>query len=169
MKQKLLLTAFVCLLLAGCGKTSQVTFTTGEVMLTAEGPLFEGSNTVTGDYASQLSAFLERQGATAADVKEARLIRASLVATDSAGFSNVSQLTLSMAAEKVEMQEVGVLNPVPQGSQQVEFKLAETQTAIADFLKQPSITFVTDANLLQDSPSNLSFKALFEFQITLQQ
>lgn len=164
----LLLLPFTCALILGaCASSEVLSFTTGEVQLLASGPLMEGSNTAQGEYQPALEQWLQSKGASLADVREAKLVKASLVLPDSMNSSLMSEITLHLAAEKADMQKVGVLNPVPEGQTGLVLQTAQEQKNIADFLRQPSMTFVADINLKKDTLPDLHLKGMFEFQITL--
>jgi hypothetical protein len=81
--------------------------------------------------------------------------------------SLISEITLHLAAEKADMQKVGVLNPVPEGQTGLVLQTAQEQKKIADFLRQPTMTFVADINVKKDTMPDLHLKGIFEFQITL--
>jgi hypothetical protein len=168
MKVLLPITLLSLALLLSCGEARVVRFQTGELALTAEGPLFEGSNTLTATYTPALEAFLKAQGASLADLQEARLVRASLSAADDSTLALINQVTLLMVADQAEMQELAVLNPLPQGVKAIELGIAQDQKTVADFLRQASCTFVADANLLRDLNANLTLTGTFEFDLTLQ-
>ncbi|GAB4425592.1 MAG: hypothetical protein OHK0039_43320 [Bacteroidia bacterium] len=142
-------------------------FSTGEVALVAEGPLFEGSNTLMGNYTPALEAFLAGQDATLADIQAVTLVGAVLRPAADSVLANIGQITLSMVGDAVGMQEVAVLNPVPAGAQLLELQVAADQQAIAAFFQQPAFTFVADANLLQDQDASLELTGSFDFLITL--
>jgi hypothetical protein len=164
----LLLLLFPCALILGaCSSSEVLSFTTGEVPLLASGPLMEGSNTAQGEYQPALEQWLRSRGASLADVREAKLVKASLVLPDSMNSSLMSEITLHLAAEKADMQKVGVLNPVPEGQTGLVLQTAQEQKNISDFLRQPSMTFVADINLKKDTLPDLHLKGMFEFQITL--
>jgi hypothetical protein len=154
-------------MLAACQEAQTLEFSTGEVQLSAEGPLFEGSNTVTGEYASQLESFLGAKGFQLSQLREARLSAASIALPAGDSSARVSQMTFSLVADAVEMQELGVLNPVPEGSGPFALNLAQEQKGVADFLRQPRMTFILDATLPQDRDSSLALTGNFTFSLTL--
>lgn len=155
------------LFFVACGSSEVCSFTTEEVSMLASGPLMEGSNTAQGEYQPALEKWLQSKGASMADVREAKLVKASLVLPDSMNSSLISEITLHLAAEKADMQKVGVLNPVPEGQTGLVLQTAQEQKKIADFLRQPSMTFVADINVKKDTMPDLHLKGIFEFQITL--
>ena len=76
----LLLFLFPCaLILAACSSSEVLSFTTGEVSMLASGPLMEGSNTAQGEYQPALEQWLQSKGASMADVREAKLVKASFI------------------------------------------------------------------------------------------
>ena len=67
------------LFFVACASSEVLPFTTEEVSMLASGPLMEGSNTAQGDYQPALEKWLQSKGAKMADVREAKLVKASLV------------------------------------------------------------------------------------------
>jgi len=167
MKVSLLNFALSLLLLASCAKKEVLTFNTNEVDLIASGPLTEGSNTAQGEFKPALEAWLRSKGANITDVTEAKLVKASLSLPDSMNSSLISEITLHLASEKVDMQKLGVLNPVPEGQTALSLQVAQDQKEIAGFLRQPAVTFVADINVKKDTMPDMHLKGIFEFQITV--
>lgn len=167
MKDLLLLVVFFSLFLAACTHSEVVIFTTGEVDLVASGPLMEGSNTAQGEYQPALEQWLKSKDANLADLRDAKLVKASFVLPDSMNSSLISEITLHLAAENADMQKVGVLNPVPEGQTGIALQIAQDQKRIADFLRQPNMTFVADINIKKDTMPDMHLKGIFEFQITI--
>jgi hypothetical protein len=167
MKVSLLNIALSLLLMASCAKKEILTFSTTEVDLTASGPLMEGSNTAQGEFQPALEAWLKSKGANMTDVTDAKLVKASLSLPDSMNSSLISEITLHLASEQVDMQKVGVLNPVPEGQTALSLQVAQDQKEIAAFLRQPAMTFVADINVKKDTMPDMHLKGIFEFQITV--
>ncbi|HLP93279.1 MAG TPA: hypothetical protein VK168_04545 [Saprospiraceae bacterium] len=167
MKALLLNFILCCFLLASCAQKQELTFTTNAVNLLASGPLMEGSNTAQGEFRPELDQWLKSQGLSLSDVTNAKLVKASLILPDSLNSSLISEITLHLAAEKVDMQKVGVLNPVPEGQTQLSLQVAQDQQGVAAFLRQPSMTFVADVNVKKDTMPDLPMKGIFEFQLTV--
>lgn len=167
MKALLFFFGFGVFFFAACTQQEALTFNTGEVNMLASGPLMEGSNTAQGEFKPALEQWLKEKGASLADVKEARLLKATLSLPDSMNSSLLSEITLHLAAEKADMQKVGVLNPVPEGQTTLALQVAQEQKNIADFLRQPAMTFVADVNVKTDTMPDLQVKGNFEFQITI--
>lgn len=127
MKALLFVFASGIFFLISCTQQEVLTFSTDEVSMLASGPLMEGSNTAKGEFQPALEQWLKEKGASLADVKEARLLKASLTLPDSMNSSLLSEITLHLAAEKADMQKVGVLNPVPEGQTALTLQVAQEQ------------------------------------------
>jgi hypothetical protein len=150
-----------------CGKVSTLEYKAAPITLTAEGPLFEGSNTAQGILTREsLDAFLGKDGYRGAAIKSARLVSARIFTeSDTITLDNISEITLQMAAPEVDMQKVAVLNPVPAGQNSVQLQVAAEQEQIAKLLQQPALTCVADINLKQDSDANLTVRCELVFEI----
>ena len=159
----------LAIFLVSCGQVETYTFSTGDVEITATGPLFEGANTATGDYTIDLSVFLEEHGAEIGDISEAKLKSAQLTILDSLNFNFVDGISLLIAGDVADMQNVGVLNPVPDDQTQVNVQVAEEQSNIDAFFKESMMTYVIDFNITQDTFIDIRMIGNFEFDISLKQ
>lgn len=152
-----------------CGKISTIEYKPSPVILTAEGPLFEGSNTAQGTVpGADLESFLSKNGYSGARIKSARLVSAQVFSeSDTLTLDNIGQITLQLAAKNVDMQQVAVLNPVPEGKNYVDLQVAAEQEKIADLIRQSALACVADLNLKQDAEAtlNLTCKLVFELQV----
>lgn len=155
------------LLASSCGNISTLEYKTAPVILTAEGPLFEGSNTAQGTVAgADLQAFLGKSGFNGASIKSARLVSAQIFAeSDTMNLDNISGITLQLAAPNVDMQQLAVLNPLPAGTGKVSLRVAAEQEKVSSLLQQPDLTCVADINLRQDFEGSLVLKCLLTFEL----
>ena len=166
----LLLFSAVFFLFTACSEPKTLVFKTGEINLLAAGPLFEGANTAQGLQAqAALLDFLKQHNASPDQIQSAKLTKALLVLPGVPNSSLLSEVTLQLAADKVDMQKVAVLNPVPAESSTLELQVAQAQDKIAQLLQEPSMTVVADVNLRQDTAQDLTLKAILEFQLTVNQ
>jgi hypothetical protein len=157
----------IILMVSSCGKVSTLEYKTAPITLTAEGPLFEGSNTAQGTFSgAELESFLGKSGYSGAAIKSARLVSAQIFTeSDTLNLDNISGITLQLAAPNVDMQQLAVLNPVPSGISNVSLQVAAEQEKIISLLRQPDLTCVADINLKQDYEANLALKCLLIFEV----
>lgn len=162
-------TSFAALSVAllACNKPRTLTFATEEIAITAEGPLYAGTNTAQGEWVSQLDAFLAKNGTIASDVSGARLVGAVLSTSDSSGFDGVNGVSLQLASDLVSMQELAILAPLPAGKRSIELSLAAQQDRILDFLQQPKMTVVADVDLQNDQETDLTMNAQLTFELNV--
>ncbi len=150
-----------------CTESQTITFKTAPITLVASGPLFEGSNTAQGDFSPNIAAFLQQQGLAPSSLQNATLQKVSLVLPDSLHADLVSEITLQLAADQVDMQKVAVLNPVPAGQTQLTLSVAQEQKKIADLLQQNKMLLVADVNLKKDLEADWQATAVLEFLLTI--
>lgn len=154
----------------GCvGETEVMKMTLKGVTLAAEGPLFSGSNTAQGIATPDLEGWLQSKNKTVQGVMDARLVSAVIYAEDSSSIQAISSMAMSFASDMLEMQSVGVLNPVPEGVSSVVVSVADKQKNTLAFLKQPVFTVLLDCDMPEDAEDNLLLSADLEFEITLKQ
>lgn len=154
------------LLLAGCAATETKEVTTEALVLTAEGPLYDGSNTATFTWKPDLVAMLG-EGYTAADIKSARITAVQFGAVDGAAQDLMSDVTFQLAASGVAMQKVAFINPLPTGQNLVALQVAENQKGLGDFFKRDEITLVADVNLTEEWDADLALGAQINIQFEL--
>lgn len=169
MKQHYPLAISLLLLTAGisCGKVDTVEFKPAPVILTAEGPLFEGSNTAQGVLdGAELEDFLRREGHADAALRSARLVAVRIsTSNDTLTLDDIDGITLQLAAPQVDMQNVAVLNPVPTGQNSVDLRVAAEQEQIASLIRQPALTFVADINLKKDIEADVKVICALVFEL----
>lgn len=152
--------ALLALLLVAvaCGKTEKVDYSTDEIVLTAEGPLYDGSNTATATWKANVADILG-EGKMAG----ARLTAVTISAAEPADLALINDITLQFAGKDVAMQKVAFLNPLPAGSNSVTLQVAEEQEGLSDFFALEEITIVADLNLKGEYEGNMTLKAKLDF------
>lgn len=152
--------ALLALLLVAvaCGKTEKVDYSTDEIVLTAEGPLYDGSNTATATWKADMADILG-EGKMAG----ARLTAVTITAAEPADLALINDITLQFAGKDVAMQKVAFLNPLPDGSTSVTLQVADEQKGLADFFALSEITIVADLNLKGEYEGNMTLKAKLDF------
>jgi hypothetical protein len=86
-------------LFASCGSDQTLTYTLKDVAFTAEGPLFEGPNTMQYELTNALSDSLKSAGFTIEQLEKVQLKSASFSTNDSLGFGAFNSIALQLAAE----------------------------------------------------------------------
>jgi len=167
MKKRYFAYALLLLVAAACGgPTESVERKTDNLLLTAEGPLYDGSNTATYTWPVDLSSLLG-EGYTASDIAKARITGIRITAVNPDNLSLVSDITLLLAGSGVAMQKVGFLNPLPADANSIELVLAQDQNKIEAFFALKEITLVADLNLTQELEDNLELHAQLTFNFDL--
>jgi len=157
---------FASLLMTSCKNNKKETLSYKDVQIMAEGPLFEGSNTIQGDLVTQLPALTQKLKIDTEDIVSIRLNSVNLSIDDTSNFNLFSSITLQFASEKTDMIEVALINPVPVDKQTIQLTVASEQENLLDLLKQDKFTIVADAILKEDSDKNINMKAHLDFELT---
>lgn len=166
------LLASIYLVQMGCSSSAKNNKTIEvESSILAEGPLFEGSNTAQAEVpiATLISEMLE--DVKIEDLKDAKLTNCKLwiePANDSAEVQNfdlLQSVSVSFAADELDMQAAGVLNPIEKAKKEIKINIAEEQENTLEFLKQKLFYIVADANLEQDLNDNLEIKCKLTFEV----
>jgi hypothetical protein len=153
--------------LVGCGKSETLLYESGPIQLSAEGPIFEGSNTAQGSWDPGLEAFLKDHGATPDQLRGARVLSAMLSASDDTGFSGIRSASVMLASDASDMQQVAVLNPFPKDQERVELTVANEQKGLVGHLQQETVTVVADLDIDADSDDDRHVIGSFTIELTI--
>lgn len=161
--RKLLFLCIGLLALASCSEGTKKSYVIQNIELSAEGPLFDGPNTMQAVHAIDLNSI--DSGLKAENIKSVKLTKASVSTTDSVAFNSIRNFVLQFTSSDAKMQKAGVLNPVPKNTATVELTPA-AEGELTDNFKQPELIIILDADLEGDRDENLTYNGNFEFEIT---
>src|SRR5690606_30668195 len=132
-----------------------------KVKITAEGPLFTGANTLQG-LLSNLPDSLKKilgENISPESVELSKLV----LMTDTGNLDFISDMKIQAVSETQDMTDLGIINPIPKGSQSVELKLAGEQANLNELLFDKGATLVADANFNQNISGNVELTCKLEF------
>ena len=155
--------AIVVALLSSCKDASKKTYSIKDATITAEGPLFDGPNTMQATHAINLNDI--EAGLLPEHIESVKLTKAELSTDDSVAFNNIRNFVLQFTAADAPMQKAGVLNPVPKNASNVEISPA-AEAELKDNFLQKEMVIILDADLEGDRDENLTCTGNFEFEIT---
>lgn len=158
-----LLVILALFFLASCSEGTKKIYTIEGVELVAEGPLFDGPNTLQASHIIDFNKI--ESGVKAEQIESVKLVKATVSTTDSAAFNSVRNFVLQFTSTDAKMQKAGVLNPVPKNTSTVELTPA-AEAELTDNFKQKEIIIILDADLEGDRDDNLTYTGNFEFEIT---
>lgn len=158
----LLIIAISIVACGGSGK--KATYKIKNASFNLEAPLFSGANTAQAEHKIDLAAIKKELSINASEVKSAKLIKAVIYFQDSTSTDIANSIVLSLAADKVKMAEVGVINPLEAGKKEVNLQ-GSTEAEIADFFNQSLMYLVLDIDLKADAEKSLILSADLEFEL----
>jgi hypothetical protein len=131
------------------------------IELIAEAPIFEGSNTFTGDYDFMID------DAKKSKLKQVVINTITCEITEKDSGMVFQDIALQINAKSLGMTKIGVLNPIPSEKNVFELKPASDLENLVQFIQGQSVTWVADINVDKDGESNLGIKisidATFKF------
>jgi hypothetical protein len=161
------LLSLLLLALSACTEREQLRFESGPITLHAAGPLFEGSNTAQGDWITGIDGFLKEQGHDPAQLREVRLVGATISGADSTGLAGIRSVSVQWMGGDPGMQQMAVRNPLPTDSSSVALTVAGEQPKLAELLRNGTVTVVADLDLDADSDADRHVIGSFTLELTL--
>jgi hypothetical protein len=161
--KKYLLLLVLATALFSCSEGVKTTYSIENIELTAEGPLFDGPNTMQATHSIDLSKL--DSGIKPEQIESVKLTKASVTTDDSLAFNSIRNFVLQFTSSDAKMQKAGVLNPVPKNTATVELSPA-AEAELGENFKQSEIIIILDADLEGDRDENLTYTGNFEFEIT---
>jgi len=156
-------------LMASCAaETETHTVNTSEILLSAEGPLFEGANTATASWEFNLAELVGRTGDGQIDVKNARITHVEIVLEEGDNLPGIENMVFEMTSRNTPMTRVGLYEGRIAPGQPVELNVASQQEKLASAFEEGKITFVGDFDLLEEEYwENIQFimRATFELEV----
>ncbi len=166
-----LFTYSFCLLslfFSACSSSTETkVFNIQNIQISAEGPLFEGSNTAQLELNNPLQAYLTTEKIDIKNIKSAKLKSIQIDNADSSNFNMFQSLTLQLTSEKTPMLNLGVLNPIPADVKSINLNVANIQEDLVDILKQKSLFVVADALIKADTSANIKMNCNLEFELEI--
>lgn len=159
--------ALAVTVMTSCGTEQTLIYESGAIPLVAEGPLFEGTNTAQGSWEPGIEAFLKEQGAELGQLREARVVGAYLSASDQLGFQGIRSVSIMIASDAQDMQQVAVLNPFPADQGRAELTTATEQKGLAGHLREHAVTVVADLDLDGDNDEDRHVIGSFTIELTI--
>lgn len=165
--RKLLYTALIGIIMAfmmSCGgdlTTKEVS--TPELEMTAEGPLFEGSNTATATWEFDLAELLAGEGSKVSKAK-VTAISVELVPDDE--FPSLEKIVFEVTSKNTSMTRIGLFEGSLVPGQETELSVAGKQDNLASAFEDGKMTFVGDFDLLAEEYwDNVTFKVKVTFEL----
>jgi hypothetical protein len=146
---------FAGFFVAACSTTETHTLETDFLVLTAEGPLFEGNNTATLDWKADDAFWGENLRAE--DIKSAK-VSAAKVEVESAD-GGIRDVTIQLAGQDLGMQKIAFFD------EDGNVNLASKQENLASFFTDSYPTVVADFDLAEDFYDDLEIRVKLRFEV----
>lgn len=132
-------------------------------VLTASGPLFEGSNTCQAEISSNIAEYIKENNITKEQIVDVTLTSAS-AAIDTSNLNLVESINLQVFSDNFPMQNVAFAN-VKEGSENVDLEVADVQEQLKSILFDGKSYIIADATIKEDLDDNLNLNMKLVFSI----
>jgi hypothetical protein len=152
----------IILIAAGCaseGTTHSYSLTAVPILVS--GPLMEGPNTAQYEVKMDWTSIGDE---VKGNIKDARLTDAALYKEDGSALQGVSGVVVQLTADDADMEEVAVLNPVPEGSSRIDLQMAAEADA-EDYFEGDAFFIVVDVTMTEELWEDLPLLGDFNFEI----
>jgi len=146
------------------GPKEFVSYAIPDTVFELEGPLYEGSNTVQVAYSIDVESILEPFGSKDAKAIKRVTLKTAQFKGDFDLSEHITSLVFNLAAENVDMMQIAVLNPLPDGTTEVQLT-PSSEAKLVDFFHQKDVFLVLDVNLKHDMEESLLLHGNFEFEV----
>jgi hypothetical protein len=165
---KLLQTSILCLsllsLIVACSPEANNSkeFTINNV-LTASGPLFEGSNTCQAEISSNIAEYIKENGITKEQIVDVTLTSASAT-IDTSNLNILESINLQVFSDNFPMQNVAFAN-VGDNNDKVDLEVADVQEQLKAILFEGKSYIIADATIKEDLDDDLNLNMELVFSI----
>lgn len=132
-------------------------------ILTASGPLFEGSNTCQAEISSNIAEYISENGITKEQIVDITLTSAS-ASIDTSNLNLVESINLQVFSDNFPMQNIAFGN-VGENSEKVELEVADLQEQLKSILFDGKSYIIADATIREDLEDDLNLNMQLIFSI----
>ncbi len=132
-------------------------------ILTASGPLFEGSNTCQAEISSNIAEYISENGITKEQIVDITLTSAS-ASIDTSNLNLVESINLQVFSDNFPMQNIAFGN-VGENSEKVELEVADLQEQLKSILFDGKSYIIADATIREDLEDDLNLNMQLVFSI----
>jgi len=134
-------------------------------VLTASGPLFEGSNTFQTEISSNIADYIEEN-----KIKEDEIVDITLTSASAAleGYDNLnllSSISLQVFSDNFPMQNIAFVNGIEDNAAEVKLKVADLQEELKSILFEDHCYIIADGNIKEELDDDLSLGMELVFSI----
>ncbi|MBT6234935.1 MAG: hypothetical protein HOI49_02435 [Bacteroidetes bacterium] len=134
-----------------------------DTVLTASGPLFEGSNTCQAEISSNIAEYIKENGISKEQIVDITL-KSAAASIDTSNLNLVESINLQVFSDNFPMQNVAFAN-VEEGSQIVQLEVADVQEQLKAILFDGKSYIIADATIKEDLDDDLNLPMNLNFSI----
>lgn len=134
-----------------------------DTVLTASGPLFEGSNTCQAEISSNIAEYIKENNITKEQIVDVTL-KSATAGIDSGYFNLIESINLQVFSDNFPMQNVAFTN-VAENAEKVGLEVADVQEKLKSILFDGKSYIIADATIKEDLDDDLNLNMELVFSI----
>lgn len=161
---KLSIVAFVLVSSASCkSDLTIVEIETPELLLSVEGPLFEGANAATSTWEFDINEIIGNDGMK---VSKAKITSVQVMVKGSDELPNLEKMVFEVTSKNTSMTRIGLYEGAIVEGQVFDLKIADQQENLASAFADGKMTFVGDFDLMDEEYwGNVEFALQVKFEL----
>lgn len=138
---------------------------TVSTILTASGPLFEGSNTFQAEISSNISDYIKENEIKEEEIVDITLKSASATLESYENLNLMQSISLQVFSDNFPMQNIAFANDMEDNMQKVDLKVADLQEELKSILFEDKCYIIADGNIKEDIDDDLNLGMELVFSI----
>lgn len=134
-----------------------------DTVLTASGPLFEGSNTCQAEISSNIAEYIKENNITKEQIVDVTL-KSATAGIDSGYLNLIESINLQVFSDNFPMQNVAFTN-VAENAEKVGLEVADVQEKLKSILFDGKSYIIADATIKEDLDDDLNLNMELVFSI----
>lgn len=134
-----------------------------DTVLTASGPLFEGSNTCQAEISSNIAEYIKENNITKEQIVDVTL-KSATAGIDTGYFNLIESINLQVFSDNFPMQNVAFTN-VAENAEKVGLEVADVQEKLKSILFDGKSYIIADATIKEDLDDDLNLNMELVFSI----
>lgn len=164
-----LLSLLALIQLVACTEESEkIRIESPQLVMKAEGPLFEGANTATASWEFDLNELLDQFQDQNLNLKNAKLRSVEIMLEDTENMPELEKMVFELTSKNTPMTRMGLFEGKIAPNVPFQLSIAAKQENLNAAFEDGKITFVGDFDLQEEEyweDLNFSLKAVFELEV----
>jgi hypothetical protein len=134
-------------------------------VLTASGPLFEGSNTFQAEISSNIADYIKENEIKEEEIVDITLTSASATLESYENLNLLESISLQVSSDNFPMQNIAFATEIKENTKEVDLKVADIQEELKSILFEENCFVIADGTIKEDIDDDLNLGMELVFSI----